>query len=72
MFSGYDGDVFLFGHEHTGSLTESDGRYYFNFGTCGNFLEKDVARCGIVEVSEDGVRQEIVRARYDESKALRV
>lgn len=68
LFSGLRGDVFLFGHEHTGSLCSTGGRFYLNFGTCGNYLEKDVARCGVAEITESGVRYEVVRARYDDDR----
>lgn len=69
LFRGLSGDVFLFGHEHTGSLTEADGKYYLNFGTCGNFLEKDSARYGMLTVEGGKVSYELCSARYDDSEA---
>ena len=67
LFKGLDGDIFLFGHEHTGSLTELDGKYYLNFGTLGNMLEKDSARFGILDVSEEKVVYKSIIAHYDDS-----
>ena len=67
LFKGLDGDIFLFGHEHTGSLTELDGKFYLNFGTLGNMLEKDCARYGIVEVSPEKVAYKSFIATYDDS-----
>lgn len=67
LFNGLDGDIFLFGHEHTGSLTELDGKYYLNFGTLGNMLEKDSARFGILDVSEEKVVYKSIIAHYDDS-----
>ena len=67
LFKGLEGDVFLFGHEHTGSLTELDGKYYLNFGTLGNMLEKDCARYGILDVSEEKVVYKSFNAYYDDS-----
>lgn len=67
LFSGLDGDIFLFGHEHTGSLTEIEGKYYLNFGTLGNMLEKDSARYGILDVTEEKVVYKSLVARYDDS-----
>lgn len=67
LFKGLDGDIFLFGHEHTGSLTELDGKYYLNFGTLGNMLEKDSARFGILDVSEEKVAYKSIIAHYDDS-----
>ena len=69
LFKGLQGDVFLFGHEHTGSLTEIDGKYYLNFGTLGNFLEKNVARYGIVDIRGGKVSYELKRAEYDDTPA---
>ena len=70
LFKGLRGDVFLFGHEHTGSLTEIDGKYYLNFGTLGNFLEKNVARYGILNIRDGKVSYELKRAEYDDTRAL--
>ena len=67
LFKGLDGDIFLFGHEHTGSLTELDGKYYLNFGTLGNMLEKDSAHYGILDVSEEKVAYKSIIAHYDDS-----
>ena len=67
LFKDLDGDVFLFGHEHTGSLTELDGKYFLNFGTLGNMLEKDSARYGILEVSQEKVTYKAFIAHYDDS-----
>ena len=67
MFAGLSGDVFLFGHEHTGSLTEIDGKLYLNFGTLGNMLEKDCARYGILDVTEEKVTYKSLIATYDDT-----
>lgn len=67
LFNGLDGDIFLFGHEHTGSLTEIEGKYYLNFGTLGNMLEKDVARYGILDVTEGKVAYKSFNVSYDDS-----
>lgn len=67
LFKGLDGDIFLFGHEHTGSLTEIDGKFYLNFGTLGNMLEKDVARYGILDVAEGKVAYKSFNVSYDDS-----
>jgi predicted phosphodiesterase len=67
LFSGLRGDVFLFGHEHTGSLTELDGKYFLNFGTLGNMLEKDCARFGILEITEEKVFYKLINVNYDDT-----
>ncbi len=72
LFSGLDGDVFLFGHEHTGSLQEIKGKYYLNFGTCGHFFKENCARYGIVEIFSDGkVSFRAGEAFYDDSFSRR-
>ena len=69
MFAREKGDIFLFGHEHTGSFHEIDGKYYLNFGSTGNLVEKNAARYGVVEISPDGkVTYEPKRAYYDDSE----
>ena len=67
LFEGLSGDVFLFGHEHTGSLTEINGKYYLNFGTLGNMLEKDCAHYGILDVSEEKIAYKSIIVNYDDS-----
>lgn len=69
LFKGLSGDVFLFGHEHTGSLTEIGGKYYLNFGTCGHFYKKDCARYGIVEIEDGKVSYAAKEAYYDDARA---
>ena len=67
LFGGLDGDIFLFGHEHTGSLTEIGDKLYLNFGTLGNMLEKDCARYGILDVTEEKVAYKSLIATYDDT-----
>ena len=67
LFKGLDGDIFLFGHEHTGSQTELDGKYYLNFGTLGNMLEKDSAYYGILDVDNKKVTYKSFICHYDDT-----
>lgn len=67
LFSGLKGNVFIFGHEHTGSFTRLGDKYYLNFGTLGNFLEKDCARFGILDVDGDKLAYKAINAYYDDS-----
>ena len=67
LFGEEKGDVFLFGHEHTGSLDVMNGRYYLNFGTVGNFLYPDTAMFGIVDIENGKVSYKSMKARYDDS-----
>lgn len=69
LFGDRKGDIFLFGHEHTGSLNCFDGKYYLNFGTTGNFLEKDAARFGILDIDGKKVGYKAINAYYDDSLA---
>ncbi len=71
IFRGVGGDVVLFGHEHTGSFHHIGERYFINFGTCGNFLSPDVARCGIVEITSEKVVYKSINAYYDDKQALK-
>ncbi len=66
IFKGVSGDVFLFGHEHTGSIHETDGKFYINFGTCGNYFSPNVARCGIVDITPQKVVYKSINAEYDD------
>lgn len=68
MFAKERGDVFFFGHEHTGSFHEIDGRYYLNFGSTGNLVEENSARYGVTDITADGkVKYELKKAYYDDS-----
>lgn len=67
LFKGLEGDVFLFGHEHTGSQTEINGKYYLNFGTLGNMLEKDSAYYGILEITPEKVAYKSFICNYDDT-----
>ena len=69
MFMREKGDIFLFGHEHTGSFHEIDGKYYLNFGSTGNLVEKNAARYGVVDILPDGkVSYELKKAYYDDNE----
>ena len=67
MFMREKGDIFLFGHEHTGSFTRLGDKYYLNFGTLGNFLEKDCARFGILDIDGDKLAYKAINAYYNDS-----
>lgn len=69
LFGNEKGNVFLFGHEHTGSLDEINGRYFLNFGTLGNFLQKDTARFGLVEINGRKLVYKPINVYYDDSSA---
>ena len=69
IFDSIEGDIILFGHEHSGSFHEIDGRYFINFGTCGNFLFPNTARSGIVEIDEQKVAYKAINAYYDDTYA---
>lgn len=69
LFGDQTGDIFLFGHEHTGSVDEIDGRYYLNFGTLGNLLNKNEARFGILDINGDKVEYKRMSVYYDDAKA---
>lgn len=66
LFRGETGDVFLFGHEHTGSFTEIENKYYLNFGTLGNLLEEGVARVGVVEIIKGRVDYRLLKVPYND------
>ena len=63
LFGEEKGDIFLFGHEHTGSLDEIDGRYFLNFGTLGNFLQKDAARFGMLEIDGEKIAYKLKKKK---------
>lgn len=67
LFENLNGDVFLFGHEHTGSLTQIGNKFYLNFGTLGNMLEKDCAHYGILDVTEEKVTYKSLICHYDDT-----
>ena len=68
LFRGMKGDVFLFGHEHTGSQTVIGNRYFLNFGTVGNFLYPDTALFGVVDIENGRVGYRSVKVSYDDSR----
>ena len=67
LFSGLKGNVFLFGHEHPGSFPRLGDKYFLNFGTLGNFLEKDCARFGILDIDGGKLAYKAINAYYDDS-----
>lgn len=66
MFARERGDVFLFGHEHTGSFHELGGKYYLNFGSTGNLVEENRARYGVVDITDDKISYHLKKAYYDD------
>ena len=69
LFGDEKGDIILFGHEHTGSMDEINGRYFLNFGTLGNFFQKDTARFGLLEIDGKKVLYKPINVYYDDSIA---
>ncbi len=69
LFGDQTGDVFFFGHEHTGSLGRIGNKYYLNFGTLGNFLHENEARFGFVEIDGNKVAYKPIIVQYDDSLA---
>lgn len=69
LYAEKDYDFVGFGHHHILHDYVSDRRIYFNPGALG--CGGPIARCGLVHISEEGIRTEVLEVPYDNSGFLR-
>ncbi|MNV91082.1 Calcineurin-like phosphoesterase superfamily domain protein [compost metagenome] len=69
-YSATDYDLVSFGHHHIIHNFKSDARAYFNPGSLGCY-HKPFARYGIIRVSNEGIREELMEIPYNNREFLR-
>lgn len=70
IYSATDYDLVSFGHHHIIHNFKSDARAYFNPGSLGCY-HKPFARYGIIRVSNEGIREELMEIPYNNREFLR-
>jgi putative phosphoesterase len=70
LYEGTKYDLVSFGHHHIIHKIKSDTRLYFNPGALGCY-EKPLARYGIVEITNEGIKVEPVEIPYDNRDFLK-
>lgn len=72
MFSDVDAEIILYGHDHGRTILEHAGRWYINVGSLGcPARQKNIARAGILTLSEDRIAIEPVDIPYDAAAVVR-
>ncbi len=65
MFLNVEGDIILYGHDHSRSILMGD-RLYVNVGSLGcPSVDKNIARAGIVEIKRESVKVDTLDVAYD-------
>ncbi len=65
MFKEYDDDIYLYGHTHTYSLNKIDNKWYINPGSLGCPLNTNIAKAGLLEISNEKVKYKTINAEYN-------
>lgn len=65
LFSNYNADVFIFGHNHTYSVNEKNGKWYINTGSLGCPQEDNFSTCGILSIDNELISFEQQKVKYD-------
>lgn len=66
MFADVDSEIILFGHAHNRTICNSDGKWYVNVGSLGcPAIDKNIARAGILTVTQDEVSIQPIDVEYD-------
>ncbi len=64
-----DADVMIYGHTHKPYRQDIQGRVFINAGSVGKPKDGDARTCvALVEISDEGVNHEFLRAPYDIEK----
>ena len=70
MFKEIDADVFLYGHTHTYSVNKKDGKWYINTGALGCPMGSNIAKAGILEISEGNIEFKPINVIYDVNEII--
>ena len=66
MFSNYDSDIILFGHDHGRTIRNINGKWYINVGSLGcPAMDKNIARAGILQIDENHISVDAIDLEYD-------
>lgn len=71
MFAGIDADIILYGHDHKPSIQHDDRQWFINCGSLGcPAQEHDIARAGLLSLSESSVSFAPLQIRYDADQVI--
>lgn len=70
MFAHVDGDIIVYGHDHSRKIAHVRGKQYINVGSLGcPSSEKNIARAGILEIGAD-IKITPVDIKYNAEKVV--
>lgn len=71
MFSNFNSDIILYGHDHCRNIYKDDKKYYINVGSLGcPAKDKNLARAGIVKIEKGNVEIEPIDVEYDVNEVI--
>lgn len=70
MFKGIDADLFIYGHTHTYSVNNKDGKWYINPGTLGCPMNSNEAKAGLLEIKKENVKYTPINVEYDVNEII--
>lgn len=72
LFSGVDGEIICYGHDHKRLICQTDKKWYINVGSCGcPEDEKNIARGAILEIDKDKIALKCVDEMYDVDEVIK-
>lgn len=72
MFQGIDSDIIIYGHDHSGSVLNFDGRYFINNGSLGcPMANTNLGKIGILEIENKKVSYERLDIEYEVDKVVK-
>jgi putative phosphoesterase len=70
MFQEIDADIFLYGHTHTVSANNLNGKWYINPGSVGCPLKNNTASVGLLDINVDNINFNHLSIEYDVDEAM--
>ena len=58
-------DIFIFGHTHTCSINNEENKWYINTGSLGCPMNSNIAKAGILEISDGKVNFSSINIEYN-------
>ncbi|MBO6233549.1 MAG: metallophosphoesterase family protein [Clostridia bacterium] len=71
MFKEENADIYLYGHTHTFSVNNEDGKWYINVGALGCPMNNsNIARAGILEISDSTISFNGLKVEYNVKEVI--
>ena len=70
MFQEINADIFLYGHTHTTSVNNKNGKWYINTGSLGCPMKSNIANAGILSINRDNIDFKQLNIEYSVDEVI--